>query len=127
MDLLENVATELGFQFHLYLVRDELYGAKYSALTNGQSSNLQSSEGGGGGEGVDASEDSTTTGGQMAQRQSNSYGDVEIESDWDQANGSYIIQKNTTYPCILAPYLSPSLDICLGSFNNNDNIHPHSP
>lgn len=31
MDLLENVATELGFEFHLYLVRDELYGAKYAA------------------------------------------------------------------------------------------------
>lgn len=30
MDLLENIATELGFEFHLYIVRDELYGAKYA-------------------------------------------------------------------------------------------------
>ncbi|XP_059614954.1 uncharacterized protein LOC132260688 [Phlebotomus argentipes] len=28
MDLLENIATELGFEFHLYIVRDELYGTK---------------------------------------------------------------------------------------------------
>lgn len=36
MDLLENIATELGFQFHLYLVRDELYGAKHLADRQGQ-------------------------------------------------------------------------------------------
>lgn len=29
MDLLDNIATELGFEFHLYIVRDELFGAKY--------------------------------------------------------------------------------------------------
>lgn len=29
MDILDNVATELGFEFHLYIVRDELFGAKY--------------------------------------------------------------------------------------------------
>lgn len=28
MDLLDNVATELGFEFHLYVVRDHLFGAK---------------------------------------------------------------------------------------------------
>lgn len=28
MDLLDNVATELGFEFHLYVVRDQLFGAK---------------------------------------------------------------------------------------------------
>ncbi|XP_055687535.1 uncharacterized protein LOC129792482 isoform X2 [Lutzomyia longipalpis] len=28
MDLLENIAMELGFEFHLYIVRDELYGTK---------------------------------------------------------------------------------------------------
>lgn len=27
MDLLENVAAELGFEFHLYIVRDELFGS----------------------------------------------------------------------------------------------------
>lgn len=26
MDLLEKVASELGFEFHLYIVRDELFG-----------------------------------------------------------------------------------------------------
>lgn len=30
MDLLDNVATELGFEFHLYVVRDQLFGAKKS-------------------------------------------------------------------------------------------------
>lgn len=29
MDILDNVATELGFEFHLYIVRDELFGTKY--------------------------------------------------------------------------------------------------
>ncbi|GAB0096952.1 Ionotropic glutamate receptor [Sergentomyia squamirostris] len=28
MDLLENIATELGFEFHLYIVRDEVYGTR---------------------------------------------------------------------------------------------------
>lgn len=28
MDLLDNVATELGFEFHLYVVRDQLFGSK---------------------------------------------------------------------------------------------------
>lgn len=28
MDLLDNVATELGFEFHLYVVRDHLFGAR---------------------------------------------------------------------------------------------------
>lgn len=28
MDLLDNIATELGFEFHLYVVRDQLFGAK---------------------------------------------------------------------------------------------------
>ncbi|XP_055707246.1 uncharacterized protein LOC129804189 isoform X3 [Phlebotomus papatasi] len=28
MDLLENIASELGFEFHLYIVRDDLYGTK---------------------------------------------------------------------------------------------------
>lgn len=28
MDILDNVATELGFEFHLYIVRDELFGSK---------------------------------------------------------------------------------------------------
>lgn len=28
MDLLDNIATELGFEFHLYIVRDQLFGSK---------------------------------------------------------------------------------------------------
>lgn len=28
MDLLSNIATELGFEYHLYIVHDELFGAK---------------------------------------------------------------------------------------------------
>lgn len=41
MDLLDNVATELGFEFHLYVVRDQLFGAKKSRtvhdyLANGE-------------------------------------------------------------------------------------------
>lgn len=29
MDLLHNIATELGFEFHLYIVKDELFGSKF--------------------------------------------------------------------------------------------------
>ena len=32
MDLLDNVATELGFEFHLYVVRDQLFGSKQSTV-----------------------------------------------------------------------------------------------
>lgn len=28
MDLLDSIATELGFEFHLYVVRDQLFGSK---------------------------------------------------------------------------------------------------
>lgn len=28
MDLLDNIAMELGFEFHLYVVRDQLFGSK---------------------------------------------------------------------------------------------------
>lgn len=28
MDILDNIATELGFEFHLYIVQDELFGGK---------------------------------------------------------------------------------------------------
>lgn len=28
MDLLDNIATELSFEFHLYVVRDELFGSR---------------------------------------------------------------------------------------------------
>lgn len=28
MDLLDNIATELGFEFHLYVVRDQLFGSR---------------------------------------------------------------------------------------------------
>lgn len=43
MDLLDNVATELGFEFHLYVVRDQLFGAKktrtvHDHLANGKQS-----------------------------------------------------------------------------------------
>lgn len=34
MDLLDNIATELMFEFHLYIVRDELFGAKYTDLND---------------------------------------------------------------------------------------------
>lgn len=29
MDILDNIATELGFEFHLYIVQDELFGGKH--------------------------------------------------------------------------------------------------
>lgn len=83
MDLLDNVATELGFQFHLYLVRDELYGTKVSALTNSQPANLHSS--GRVGEAADHT-------GQLA-RDSPKYRDVEMESDWDPINGESAITR----------------------------------
>lgn len=28
MDILDNIATELGFEFHLYIVQDELFGGR---------------------------------------------------------------------------------------------------
>lgn len=28
MDLLDNIATELSFEFHLYVVRDQLFGSR---------------------------------------------------------------------------------------------------
>ncbi|KAG4073833.1 hypothetical protein HA402_014038 [Bradysia odoriphaga] len=31
MDILDNIATELGFEFHLYIVQDELFGGKHKA------------------------------------------------------------------------------------------------
>ncbi|XP_055859129.1 uncharacterized protein LOC129921359 isoform X2 [Episyrphus balteatus] len=34
MDLLDNIATELEFEFHLYIVHDELFGAKFSTLND---------------------------------------------------------------------------------------------
>lgn len=89
MDLLENVATELGFQFHLYLVRDDLFGTKYSAMANGQSSNLQSS--GDGDDGDSAISDSGSDRDASTDRQSvksvnNGY-EIEEESDWEPSNG----------------------------------------
>lgn len=33
MDLLENIAQELEFDFHLYIVSDEMYGSKVLAPT----------------------------------------------------------------------------------------------
>lgn len=80
MDLLENVATELGFQFHLYLVQDELYGSKYSTKANVH--NTQSSVG------VGESIGGSDGGGQMATG-SNGFVEVEMESDWDQTNGIF--------------------------------------
>lgn len=32
MDLLDNIATELEFEFHLYIVQDELFGSKFTNL-----------------------------------------------------------------------------------------------
>lgn len=34
MDLLDNIATELGFEYHLYVVRDQLFGAKLQRNLN---------------------------------------------------------------------------------------------
>lgn len=31
MDLLENIAMELNFEFHLYVVHDELFGTRYNS------------------------------------------------------------------------------------------------
>lgn len=94
MDLLENVATELGFQFHLYLVRDEKYGAKYTAMTDAQLHNLQSSGGeasasslsaikDGGDE--DGRDETITSGGRRAKETGDTM--VDIDPDWDQSNG----------------------------------------
>lgn len=49
MDLLDNVATELGFEFHLYVVRDQLFGAQkprtvHDHLANGKQSMDQHSQ-----------------------------------------------------------------------------------
>lgn len=32
MDLLDNIATELEFEFHLYIVYDELFGSQFKNL-----------------------------------------------------------------------------------------------
>lgn len=32
MDILDNIATELGFEFHLYIVQDELFGGKQKSF-----------------------------------------------------------------------------------------------
>lgn len=93
MDLLENVATELGFQFHLYLVRDEKYGAKYTAMSDAQLHNSQSSGGGGDDDDLAApsinGEDDSTVG---AAARRGEFGPlvgemVDIDPDWDQSNG----------------------------------------
>lgn len=42
MDLLDNIATELGFEFHLYIVRDELFGAKQRRSVKDYQQNKQS-------------------------------------------------------------------------------------
>lgn len=34
MDILDNVAMELGFEFHLYIVQDELFGGKQKVPKN---------------------------------------------------------------------------------------------
>ena len=34
MDLLDTIANDLEFEFHLYIVKDELFGTKYSTLNN---------------------------------------------------------------------------------------------
>lgn len=81
MDLLENVATELGFKFHLYLVRDELFGAKYAAVPNAPILNLQSS--GGSEDAIADTIAADAPAGQMARESDH----AEIESDWDQSNG----------------------------------------
>lgn len=45
MDLLDNIATELGFEFHLYIVRDQLFGTKlqrnkFNAMRNNDTLNF---------------------------------------------------------------------------------------
>lgn len=34
MDILDNIATELGFEFHLYIVQDEMFGGKQKSFKN---------------------------------------------------------------------------------------------
>lgn len=87
MDLLENIATELGFQFHLYLVRDELYGSKYAAMTNAQAENSQSTSSSGSG----AMPKDQDAGARRDYRPTNPYAgaEVEVESDWEPSNGIF--------------------------------------
>lgn len=92
MDLLENVATELGFQFHLYLVRDELFGTKYSAMSNGQSSNLESS-GGGDGDSTGNYRDASTD--RQSVKSVNNGFEIEEESDWEPSNGINMSKLNS--------------------------------
>ncbi|XP_055917698.1 uncharacterized protein LOC129949971 isoform X2 [Eupeodes corollae] len=47
MDLLDNIATELEFEFHLYIVHDELFGAKFSTLNDFVPRRAASPKGGG--------------------------------------------------------------------------------
>lgn len=93
MDLLENVATELGFQFHLYLVRDELFGTKYSAMSNGQSSNLESS-GGGDGDSSTGNDRDASTDRQSVKSVNNGF-EIEEESDWEPSNGINMSKLNS--------------------------------
>lgn len=93
MDLLENVATELGFQFHLYLVRDELFGTKYSAMSNEQSSNLESS-GGGDGDSSTGNDRDASTDRQSVKSVNNGF-EIEEESDWEPSNGINMSKLNS--------------------------------
>lgn len=44
MDLLENIASELGFEYHLYIVRDELFGTKQMLKRYDQQTQYQYSD-----------------------------------------------------------------------------------
>lgn len=71
MDLLDNIATELSFEFHLYVVRDQLFGSKQQRdikdflkpsgtrtkrhANNENSNGTTSSSSGGGGDGGSSS------------------------------------------------------------------------
>lgn len=84
MDLLENVATELGFQFHLYLVRDELFGTKYTAWSQ---SGPRSS--------IDADGQSSPDDEQSI------HSEIAAEPDWDQSNGNTCLINSLSFILLL--------------------------
>lgn len=44
MDILDNIATELGFEFHLYIVQDEMFGGKLKSFKDGFSRSRENDE-----------------------------------------------------------------------------------
>lgn len=44
MDILDNVATELGFEFHLYIVQDQLFGGKQKSFKDFSRANRENDD-----------------------------------------------------------------------------------